>query len=667
MSFTFHQEAEQATALLDALEQSLGLNYNLFPPSLYVERSVTVKSTMRQALTIPMYMVELDERYPKDKPFQGFSFRSFHCDGDIVDEDELEDDFEEQNDFFLKREAFLLERIHQLMNLVEKHQDFANKIRTESVRVLSTISNQTMGNNLTQLVLKGLDINLYFQLVLSSRITEYIKAMCPFAEEEGVESLRVETHNLSTNVIETKLNSSCLTASKMAAMNSIMEEFDEMMDDSTLVARSKSRLQESKEEVAASTKPPFSSFTSALSRYCKEIDNKREEIRNRYSNKETARNIVEARCKKLTNEYCNPVIEASLSNNGDFYAAVCEDEEHNSLKVFFDITSTGTLPITPKISFKDHDVRSVCCDGDNSVVWISINNQQQKLYGYKLKEENNRKFVAREYCLKGINNFQVDRIVKLQNNLIVSPSENLSSAGFASWNINDLQNISNPTISRVPSILSIEDRLSFLSIVPNKPSIMFSNGSAVYHLDLIQEKYTNVFVGFGGLVTEARYESGETMNNRSNLFVASSFDTRVYVFDNRLSTPIYQLEGHSEPVRSSELVNIDGTSFVFSSGEDESIRCWDLRMQLPLYELSTGNSTVKSLHYHKPSNTLISGCDFRYNRFGDKRYGFRGTAWEEDDEDDLDWPKEAKHEKDDFKEVFDAEDSMILRYKFTSS
>ncbi|KAL9648210.1 hypothetical protein ABK040_009214 [Willaertia magna] len=445
---------------------------------------------MRQALTIPMYMVELDERYPKDKPFQGFSFRSFHCDGDIVDEDELEDDFEEQNDFFLKREAFLLERIHQLMNLVEKHQDFANKIRMESVRVLSTISNQTMGNNLTQLVLKGLDINLYFQLVLSSRITEYIKAMCPFAEEEeGVDSLRVETHNLSTNVIETKLNSSCLTASKMAAMNSIMEEFDEMMDDSTLVARSKSRLQESKEEVAASTKPPFSSFTSALSRYCKEIDNKREEIRNRYSNKETARNIVEARCKKLTNEYCNPVIEASLSNNGDFYAAVCEDEEHNSLKVFFDITSTGTLPITPKISLF--------------------------------------------------------------------------------WNINDLQNISNPTISRVPSILSIEDRLSFLSIVPNKPSIMFSNGSAVYHLDLIQEKYTNVFVGFGGLVAEARYESGETMNNRSNLFVASSFDTRVYVFDNRLSTPIYQLEGHSESVRSSELVNIDGTSFVFSSGEDE--------------------------------------------------------------------------------------------------
>ncbi|KAL9657371.1 hypothetical protein ABK040_014360 [Willaertia magna] len=647
------QQGQTTTALLDVLEQELRLPYTLFPPSLYSEISVTAKSK-NKTVTIPMFVAEVNERFPKSDPHKGFKYRSGNQ--EIEDEDDLEDD-EEMDQFFKKKEEYLLERIHQLINLVENHQLYANRIRTESNRLIMTITKEEVRNNLTTLVNKCLDTNIILQIILSSHINTYIDSMYP----EGDGSQYVHTRNLSTNIIKTKLNSSGLTTGKMAQVMQMFQMMGGMRGGSLNLDQNTRRL---KEEVGASTKPQFSPFTSPLSRYCKEIDNKRETIKNRYNNKEAARNIVEARCKKLTDNICSPVVEASISNNGDFYAAVCEEyREGQSLNIFFNISEPGE-PTSNCFGFEDSGVNSVYCDGDNKIVWCSVTNGN--VYGYKVKEENNKKSVTGKdaYCLKGVKNFTVDKIAKIQNNLIVSPDENLSTKGFSCWNINDLQNISNaPTIVKVPGILTVENGLSFLQVVPNSPNIMFSNESTIYHFNLAQQKYTNVFVGFGGYLTEARYENIST-NDRTNLFVASSYDSRTYVFDDRLATPVYQLEGHCEPVMACELSNIDGTSFVFSGSVDESIRCWDLRMQLPLYELSTGNSVVQSLNYHKPSSTLIAGCNFRYNRFGYKHYSFHG---DQEDEDELDWPKEAKHEKHDFKEVFDAEDSMILRYKFASS
>lgn len=117
----------------------------------------------------------------------------------------------------------------------------------------------------------------------------------------------------------------------------------------------------------------------------------------------------------------------------------------------------------------------------------------------------------------------------------------------------------------------------------------------------------------------------------------------------------------------------DREPFAFTGGCGESVLVWDLRKSSKscLYELSTGNTMVKGLAWH--GNTLIVAGDCSHiDRHGqpldqdfnpvrpDTQTSLNGTSrshqhW---------WPPRAKHDPDDFSEIFDCSSHAVFFWKF---
>ena len=71
------------------------------------------------------------------------------------------------------------------------------------------------------------------------------------------------------------------------------------------------------------------------------------------------------------------------------------------------------------------------------------------------------------------------------------------------------------------------------------------------------------------------------------------------------------------------LVSDGPASYAFTSSANESIICWDLRVQKPLYELATGNTQVNSLIWDSTTRSLVATteCVFMDRMGGYHSYG----------------------------------------------
>lgn len=135
------------------------------------------------------------------------------------------------------------------------------------------------------------------------------------------------------------------------------------------------------------------------------------------------------------------------------------------------------------------------------------------------------------------------------------------------------------------------------------------------------------------------------------------------------------------------LVSEGGYPFCFTGGQNESVLAWDLRMLRNMYELSTGNTAVRSLYWSESSHSLlaVTECDY-FDRLGnaigyEETYEYNGTddelsddEGEEGNEEDYvrngekeepySWPKEAAHTAKDFGVTWDAGRHLFIQYSF---
>ena len=115
-----------------------------------------------------------------------------------------------------------------------------------------------------------------------------------------------------------------------------------------------------------------------------------------------------------------------------------------------------------------------------------------------------------------------------------------------------------------------------------------------------------------------------------------------------------------------------GYPAAFTAGADEVIRCWDLRQPSShAYTLSTGNQSVRDMHWHAPTASLFAVTD---NRMRSRMVVIRGCTSTANvsmngsgdglrAEKDGDWPKGAQRSRDYFAEKFNLADEEI-QYRF---
>ena len=110
---------------------------------------------------------------------------------------------------------------------------------------------------------------------------------------------------------------------------------------------------------------------------------------------------------------------------------------------------------------------------------------------------------------------------------------------------------------------------------------------------------------------------------------------------------------------SQESLNLGRGMICFAGGANESIYAWDLRggHARPIYELSTGNQTVKGLAWHPGTDSLFAACQFvgesHLSKSDFKRLD-EGTKW----------PHKARHEADEVKHIYSQPYSVLLHYHF---
>lgn len=115
---------------------------------------------------------------------------------------------------------------------------------------------------------------------------------------------------------------------------------------------------------------------------------------------------------------------------------------------------------------------------------------------------------------------------------------------------------------------------------------------------------------------------------------------------------------------------------MFVGGLDESVKVWDLRMKLCLYELSTGNNNISDIDYHFGTNSLIlsTNChSFKLqppnssnssNFVTYEQLNTQNPSENEQKPVQIKWPANAKHNPTDFGEIFDCNSNMIQFFKF---
>ena len=118
-----------------------------------------------------------------------------------------------------------------------------------------------------------------------------------------------------------------------------------------------------------------------------------------------------------------------------------------------------------------------------------------------------------------------------------------------------------------------------------------------------------------------------------------------------------------------------GYPAAFTAGADEVIRCWDLRQPSShAYTLSTGNQSVRDMHWHAPTASLFAVTEnphaVSYGRYT-RMYQYGECINERiedgpygDAEKHGDWPKGAQRSRDYFAEKFNLADEPLNEHRF---
>ncbi|KAI0351720.1 hypothetical protein OH77DRAFT_1429291 [Trametes cingulata] len=193
------------------------------------------------------------------------------------------------------------------------------------------------------------------------------------------------------------------------------------------------------------------------------------------------------------------------------------------------------------------------------------------------------------------------------------------------------------------------------------------------------------YVGHGGNVIAFSSSAGDP-----HVFATACGDGYARLFDVRHPLPVMTLDSgkSSEFCLTVQLIHPDGIPTVFTGSDRyQAVKTWDVRARSLVYELGTGNTSVRALSWDAQHTTLYATteCDYM-DRLG-YTHGYRAAhipGWakkvpeeepertEEDeydeDEDDWDgehcWPERAPHEERYFGYAYDAGEHVLLRYQF---
>ena len=222
-------------------------------------------------------------------------------------------------------------------------------------------------------------------------------------------------------------------------------------------------------------------------------------------------------------------------------------------------------------------------------------------------------------------------------------------------------------------------RLSTQRVRDNK--LPAASQTACVTLDLHANAVAGHFLGHGGEISHV----SSLPSRRPDAFMTACGDGVVRVYDSRSPLPNISVASVCEDMGGAAHANVNGVEFVFTGGgRSQSIRCFDLRAQTPLYELSTGNLEIRGLQFDQPTSTLYAlgegvpgeGREYCRIRDGSTATGRRlrsdsmaldsdGEQTEDEDSDGDDaassssldhprWPADSPHRPDAFGCLFDA-------------
>ncbi|KDQ19037.1 hypothetical protein BOTBODRAFT_52223 [Botryobasidium botryosum FD-172 SS1] len=199
-----------------------------------------------------------------------------------------------------------------------------------------------------------------------------------------------------------------------------------------------------------------------------------------------------------------------------------------------------------------------------------------------------------------------------------------------------------------------------------------------------------------GLVMGRESTAYKRLQQIHRFFLTAALDGATRLYDVRQPAPVLVVFSRIEHTYSSTLAHVDGHPFIFAGGtRSEQINCWDVRARAPLYELSTGNTSVSGLVWDAPRSTLYAQteCDYvdrnghyhgyrTYRAPKRERAAMRGMDGGEDDdsedeeeneedegEEDEDewercWPSNAFHDEQSFEYGYDSGEHSLFRYVF---
>ncbi|KDQ19039.1 hypothetical protein BOTBODRAFT_28528 [Botryobasidium botryosum FD-172 SS1] len=220
---------------------------------------------------------------------------------------------------------------------------------------------------------------------------------------------------------------------------------------------------------------------------------------------------------------------------------------------------------------------------------------------------------------------------------------------------------------------------------PSQPSYMIcgTEQSRCIQLNVETGHAAAYWLGHG-----AKVSSIETSAADPQVFLTAAMDGVTRLYDMRQPTPVLAVFTRTEHTYSSTLAYVDGHPFIFVGGtQSEQVDCWDVRARAPLYELSTGNTSVSSLAWDAPRNTLYAQAECEYvDRHGyhhdyrsyrapkRERAAMRGMDGDEDndygdddeEEDEWErcWPSSAFHDERSFGYGYDSGEHSLFRYVF---
>ena len=153
------------------------------------------------------------------------------------------------------------------------------------------------------------------------------------------------------------------------------------------------------------------------------------------------------------------------------------------------------------------------------------------------------------------------------------------------------------------------------------------------------------FVGHTANIT-----SMDTVSSLPNTVATGSRDHSCKIWDSRLRQAGLTLQAHTGSVTALQLVQFPAATFCITSGADECVKVWDLRKQVPMYELSTGNNIIQDMHWNHKTSSLVCASFLPPGRVQETSQ----------------WPYNAVHPSDHYPRAWNAGTHQMLQYDFVS-